>query len=448
MAGHTYVIPRRYNYNDFQAQEGGYAYGQEQLVNSYVVETTVERVRVPASRYTTFGGGPLKNGNQRGDMFKYSPKDRYEGYEQVYASDVENSVPPRYHEEDNLMTNFRNKLQIGTSQPMKSNGLSSPNKHRPSSPNKYRPKSPKPYRPASPDKYLPSSLNKYQPSSPDKFPSTISDKYRPHSPNKYRPSSPNKYRSTIPDKYRPPSPNKYRPTSPKKYHPSSPNKYRHDSPDKFGASSPIKYRSTSPDSYHHKSPNKYRPTSPNKYHPSSTNKSQVKSPSKYRPTSPTHDYPSKEALMVKAHPLPGPTKYQPSSPTKYKPTGPTHIYPTKDDPVKKAQHLPVLNKYQHTDPNYRWQSEGPPPTRHPLTGPTNDINEALGFLMETVNYAPRSDPRREGAFDTLSPRARPIDHERRYARSGFGGATDQPYLKSNTINSEEAVRRYNGVYVP
>ncbi|KAI3817393.1 hypothetical protein L1987_11183 [Smallanthus sonchifolius] len=198
MAGHSYVTKVASKYNDFPAQEGGYAYRPEQLVNGgyaygpeqpvnggyaygpgqpvnsgyaygpeqhvnwYVVETTtVERVRVPASGYTKFGGAPLRNKHHKENMLKYAPKDRHEGYDEPsYGSDDENSSPPRYHEGENFVAKLLNTLQIGA---------------------------------------------------------------RP--PTKYSPTSPNKYHSTIPNKYCPTSPNKYRPTSPKKYHPTSPNKY-------------------------------------------------------------------------------------------------------------------------------------------------------------------------------------------------------------------------------
>ncbi|KAJ0537545.1 hypothetical protein HanHA300_Chr08g0264611 [Helianthus annuus] len=426
MAGHPYVTKAYNNKADFPAQ-GGYAYVPEQHVNWYLVETrTVERVRVPASGYTKFSGAPLKN-------------------ELLYDSDYENSSPSSYHERENLMANYFNELQIGARPPMKTGNLSSPNKYRPTSPSKYRPKSP----------------NKYESTSPNKYHPTGPNNYYPTSPIKYRPKSPNMYESTSPNKYRPTGPNKYFSTSPIKYRPKSPNRYE--------STSPNKYRPTSPNKYGSKSPNKYRPTSPNKYLPSSPDKYQPTSPSKYRPTSSPYTYPSKEANM-KAQTLPGPKKYQPTNPTKYMPASPTHNYALEEEHMNRPQNISGPNKYRATSPvhsfpikevqpirtqglsgpnknlgvgggrlgdvsspNYHWQSAGPPTTRHPLTTSTNNIDEALGFLIES--YSPRSHLTREGPYDNLSPRAQPNEHNR-------------PYLRSNTIDSHEAVRRYNGAYVP
>ncbi|KAI3730771.1 hypothetical protein L1987_61948 [Smallanthus sonchifolius] len=482
MAGHSYVTKVASKYKDFPTQEGGYAYRPEQLVNGgyaygpgqvvnggyaygpghlvnwYVVETTVERVRAPASGYTKFGGAPLRNKHHKENMFKYASKDRHEGYEPSYESDYENSSPPRYQEDENFMANFLNTLQIGARPPTK-------------------------YRPTSPNKYCPTVPNKYRPTSPNKF--------RPSSPNMYRPTSPNKYRPTSPNKYRPTSPNKYRPTSPNKYRPTSPNKYCPTSPSKYHPTSPIKYRPTSPNKYRPKSPNKYLPTSLVKYRSTSPDKHRPTSPSKHRPTSSTHSYPSKEAHIVKAQTLPepdkyrptSPIKYRPTSPTKYRPTSPTHNYPSKEElpnpnkyhptslvrnfPLKEGQPIRTqsslgpnknhsstmgeggqdIRVIDFSSPNYHHQSAVPPTTRHPLKTPTNNINEALGFLMESTNYSPQFDPKREGAFDNF-PRAQPIEHEMPYTRPVFRGVTNPTYLRSNTIDSEEAIRRYNGAYVP
>ncbi|MFS7959187.1 hypothetical protein Hanom_Chr08g00687681 [Helianthus anomalus] len=472
MAGHTYVTKAHNNKAGFPAQ-GGYAYVPEQHVNWYLVETrTLERVRVPASGYTKFGGAPLKN-------------------ELLYDLDYENSSPSSYHERENLMANFLNELQIGARPPMKNGNLSSPNKYRPTSPNKYRPTSPSKYhpkssenyRPTSPNKYYPTSPTKYRPKSPNKYESTSPNKYHPTGPNKYYPTttSPIKYRPKSPNRYESTSPNKYRPTGPNKHFSTSPIKYRPKSPKRYESTSPNKYRPTSPNKYGSKSPNKYRPTSPNKYLPSSPDKYQPTSPSNYRPTSSPYTYPLKEANM-KAQTLSSPKKYQPTNPTKHLPASPTHNYPSEEH-MNRPQNIPGPNKYRATSPvhsfpikevqpirtqglsgpnknlgvgggrlgdvsspNYHWQSAGPPTTRHPLTTSTNNIDEALGFLIES--YSPRSHLTREGPFDNLSPRAQPNEHDRRYARSASGGVTNRPYLRSNTIDSHEAVRRYNGAYVP
>ncbi|KAJ9554367.1 hypothetical protein OSB04_018412 [Centaurea solstitialis] len=80
--------------------------------------------------------------------------------------------------------------------------------------------------------------------------------------------------------------------------------------------------------------------------------------------------------------------------------------------------------------NKSWQIAGPPATHHPLTGPTNDINEALGVLEESIYYSPRADPRRRGVLDDLSTRAHPVEPLRRYARPAF------------VANSHEGMRRY------
>ena len=106
--------------------------------------------------------------------------------------------------------------------------------------------------------------------------------------------------------------------------------------------------------------------------------------------------------------------------------------PSKADLLKEYVHAPSLSKTPISSPpkyhgrsgnisgsNKSWQSAGPPATNHPLTGPTNNINEALGFLEESVYYSPRADPRRRGVLDELSTRAQPIEPLRRYARPAF-----------------------------
>ncbi|KAI3816682.1 hypothetical protein L1987_16385 [Smallanthus sonchifolius] len=401
MARRTYVTEGNYsNYND---HEGGYAYEPEQRVKWYVVETTtVERVRGPAVGYTKYSGAPLRHEHLKKYMPKYAPKDHHEGYEVNYGSSYENSSLPRYNEVENLMADFLNKIQIEASRP--------PNKYRPTSPNKYRHTSPSKYRTTSPGKYWHTSPGKYRHTSPSKF--------RITSPGTYRHTSPSKYRHTSPDKYRRTSPSKYRPTSPRLM---SPNKYRHTSPTHNYPSKEAHITFPSPNMHRPTSPTKYRPTSPTKYRPTS--------PTKYRPTSPTHTYPSKEEHMIRAQKFPGMNKYRPTSPTQ--------SFPSKEGQRIRTQQLSSPNKHRPSSPSpergrhirlgnfpgpsMHWHGVGLPTTRHPLTAPTNDINEALGFLVESVNY---------------SSRAQSYEHERGYTRHAFGGATTQPYSRSNMIDSQ------------
>ncbi|KAK1415922.1 hypothetical protein QVD17_31710 [Tagetes erecta] len=90
--------------------------------------------------------------------------------------------------------------------------------------------------------------------------------------------------------------------------------------------------------------------------------------------------------------------------------------------------------------------------RHPLTTPTNNMNEALGMLEESVYYSPRADPRRRGVLDDLSTRAQPHEPQRRYARPAFVAKTNdgRNYFnnREGTIDSHEAARRYRGSFMP
>ncbi|KAL8218789.1 hypothetical protein R6Q57_022162 [Mikania cordata] len=377
----------------------------------------------------------------------------------------------------------------------------SPNKHRPTSPNKqllaisdkHPTIIPNKLLPTSPNKQRTASPNKYRDTSPSKYHITSTKTYNSTSPKRYPPTSPNKYHATTPHKYQATSPKKYHATSPNEYRPTSPNNYRPTSPNNYLPTSPNKYRFSSPNKYRPESPNNYKPISPKKYRPTSPYKYQSTSPRKYRSTSLTHGYPSNESDMSKSQIFSGPNKYRPASPTKYQPISSTHNHPSKEDNINWSQDLPGPKKYQPansaqsfpskeiqptrtqslSDPNkdhassrgakggryikvidysnpqnYHWQTTGPPTTSHSLTGPTNDINEALGFLIESVNYPSQFDTNR-GAFPNLVPRAQPVEQERRFARPTFGGVPpNRPYKTSSMIDSEEAVRRYNGAYVP
>ncbi|MFS7992670.1 hypothetical protein Hanom_Chr12g01085061 [Helianthus anomalus] len=341
-------------------QEGGYAYGPGPHATWYVVETTtVELLRFPS-------GAP------------FSLKDHHQGYELNYDS----SSPPRYQDVDeNFMANFLNKIQIEASRPT--------DKYRPTSPNKYRPTSPNKYPHTRSNKYLwPTSPNKYQHTSPYKYRHTSPLRCHPTSPKKYRPTSPEKYRHTSPEKYPHTSPKNYQLTSPNRYRYTSPGKYT--SPDKYHPTSSNKYHPTNPDKYRDTSPDKYRHTGPNQYQLTSPNRHQYTSPDKYRHTSPMHNYPSKEAHGFWPQGLSTPNKHHTSSP---------------------GQRI-RLGKHSGLDNN--WHSVA----HHPLTPPTNDINEALGFLVESLNYS---------GIDNLSLNAQSIEHERRYTSRAFRGATTQPY---------------------
>ncbi|GJT39246.1 hypothetical protein Tco_0939111 [Tanacetum coccineum] len=355
--------------------------------------------------------------------------------------------------------------------------MQGPTKYQPTSPPKYRPTSPSKYRPASPTKYHPTSPTRYRPTSPNKYhtanptysyPSkeahvikaqnipganryrpTSPIKYRPTSPTKYRPTSPIKYRPTSPTKYRPTSPIKYRPTSPIKYRPTSPTKYRPTSPIKYRPTSPIKYRPTSPTKYRPTSPTKYRPTSPNKYRPTSPTRYTPTSPPKYLPTSPPRNYPSKEDNPIKGQKSAGWTKYLPK-------TSPVHTLPSKEIKPVRTESFSSPNKQHPSGPGsdggqYAKAGEfsgpvnllhnGPPKTQHPLSTPTDNINEAYDdydHLAEPVTNSPQSDPKSGGYFSKFLSRAQPAT----------GQATNRGLFRSNTIDSQEAIKKYNGASVP
>ncbi|PWA64027.1 hypothetical protein CTI12_AA351460 [Artemisia annua] len=471
MDGHTYVTRGYSNYADAPAQEGGYFYGSGQNVNWYVVETTtIERVRAP-SGYTSYGSDPFKE-----YMPKYAPMNHHDG---GYGSNYELSRPHGYLEEENLMNDFLKQIQIGASRPMKPSG---PNRYRPTSPDKYRPKSPThgyPLKDAypiraqnmqGPAKYPLTFPTHGYPSKeaypnrnmqgPAKYQPTSPPKYRPVSPTKYHPTSPTRYRPTSPDKYRPaspsysypnkeahvikaqniPGPNKYRPTSPIKYRPTSPTKYR--------PTSPIKYRPTSPTKYRPTSPNKYRPTSPTKYRPTSPTRYRPTSPPKYQPTSPPRNYPSKEDNPIKGQKSSGWTNMP-------KPI-PVHTLPSKEIQPVRTESFSSPNKQHPTSPGseggqYAKAGEFSGPVNLLHNGPpttTNKLNEAYDHVAEPVTNSPRSEPKSGGVFNKFFSRAQPTESEGRYAKPTYGKATNRGLFRSNTIDSQEAIKKYNGANVP
>ncbi|KAI3733634.1 hypothetical protein L6452_13082 [Arctium lappa] len=141
---------------------------------------------------------------------------------------------------------------------------------------------------------------------------------------------------------------------------------------------------------------------------------------KYRLSNPVHGYPSEEAHLIHSGPDMEEAKY-------------------------------VQNR-NISGPNISWQTAGLPATRHPLTTPSNNINEALGFFEESIHYSPRADPRRRGVLDDLSTRAQPIEPLKRYARPVFVAKPNDAHQNfsntGSTINSHEATRRYRDSFMP
>ncbi|KAL7589207.1 hypothetical protein Lser_V15G37600 [Lactuca serriola] len=314
--------------------------------------------------------------------------------------------------------------------------------------------------------------NKYQPTS-----STHSYPLQEgHNTTTQNSSGSNKYRSIIPTHSYPPGEghnvktqnmadsNKYRPTSPTHSYPSK------------GHNITTENSSGS---------NKYRPTSPTRSYPSEEgHKIQTQNMSgltKYRPTSPTHSYPPEESHKIKTQNMSGPNKYRPTSPT--------HNYPSEEGQKIKTQNFPDTNNqltspmdtYRSKEgdliktslgpnkhrpsslvsegsryvrsgnfmgPNNHWQSFVPPMTHHPLTTTTNDINEALSFLTESVSFSSRSGPTQTGGARNFDFHTQPIEPVRQYPRPGLMGTTTQTSFGANTIDSREAMRKYNGVFVP
>lgn len=145
-----------------------------------------------------------------------------------------------------------------------------------------------------------------------------------------------------------------------------------------------------------------------------------------------------------------------STQDKYRPSKPVHGYPSEKARLNHSG--PGLEGARHvrtgniSGSNKSWQSAGPPATHHPLTSSTNNINEALGFLEESVYYSPRADPRRRGVLDDLSTRAQPIEPLRRYARPAFVAKPKDAYHNfsntGSTISSHEVARKYRGTLMP
>ncbi|KAK1419933.1 hypothetical protein QVD17_29377 [Tagetes erecta] len=171
MARHTHMNE---GYSNYHHQ---HVYEPEQLVNWYVVETTtVKRAQVPTAGFIKYGGAPLRHEPLREYVPKYAHMDQHEGYELNHGSSYENSSMPRYHEVENHMANFLNKVQIEASRTKNNHMLTSPNK----------------YRPTSPDKYQHTSL-------PHNYPSEETHMFWAQtlpSPNKGQPTSSTKYRPT------------------------------------------------------------------------------------------------------------------------------------------------------------------------------------------------------------------------------------------------------------
>ncbi|CAI9262968.1 unnamed protein product [Lactuca saligna] len=348
-----------------------------------------------------------------------------------------------------------------------------------SGPNKYRPTSPTHRYPLEED-----HNNNFQSQNvlgPNKYQHISSTHSYPlqegHNTTTQNSSGSNKYQPIIPTQSYPPEEghnvktqnmarsNRYQPTSPTHSYPlkghniktqnsSGSNKYRPTSPIRsYPPEEGYKIQTQNmPDL------NKYRPTSPTHSYPTEEGhniKTQnMYGPNKYRPTSPTHNYPSEEGQKIKIQNFPDTNKHQPTS---LKPT-----YPSKEGDLIKTSLGP--NKHHHSSPvsegsryvrsgnfmvpNIHWLSAGPPMTHHPLTTSTNNINEALSFITESVNYSSRSGPTQTGGARNSGFHAQPIEPVRRYARPGFMGTTTQTSFESNTIDSREAMEKYNGVLVP
>ncbi|KAI3730770.1 hypothetical protein L1987_61947 [Smallanthus sonchifolius] len=124
-----------------------------------------------------------------------------------------------------------------------------------------------------------------------------------------------------------------------------------------------------------------------------------------------------------------------------------------EEPIRGVNSVPgYVRTGNISSSNKHWPTAGPPATHHPLTTSTNNINEALGLLEESVYYAPRADPRRRGVLDDLSTRAQPLEAQSRYARPAFvAKPNDARNYFTNTgsaIDSHEAMKRYHGSLVP
>ncbi|KAI3733633.1 hypothetical protein L6452_13081 [Arctium lappa] len=407
MAWRTYGNNKYPTYTNAPVQEGGYAYGPKQPGNWHIVATTtIEGIRAPTTRYINFGDQEYNHGPSTLINPKYAPKDHHEGYEPDYGSDNENSSPPRNHGRESLMDKFLNKVQIKTSRPVKTSELSSPNKYQPTSP-----------------------VHNYP--SEEAYPIKTRNL-----------SGPNKHQSTSPEHSYPqegahmirtkslPDPNKYKTSSPERSYPSE---EAHEIRTK-NLSGPNKYKSSSPKrSYPSEQANQIRPKN-------------FPGPNKYQPTGPMHGYPSKETHLNRTRNLSGPNMYQPTNPLHNYPSDEHQLIRTRLGPNNHHPSIPgsKIGQLGHfSDPKNHWQSAGPPMTHHPLTNVTNDFNEALSFLEEYMNYSPP----RTGVFDNYSQRPQSIQPEWQYARPTFAGTTTTN-LRTNIIDCQEAIRKYQGTRVP
>ncbi|KAL4574216.1 hypothetical protein LXL04_021042 [Taraxacum kok-saghyz] len=496
MDGHSYVTKGYSTYTDVPNHEGNYGYGPKPAVNYYVVETTtIERRHGPASTYTRFSDVPSDSELLREYIPKYAQKDHHSVYDPNYESDQEDSSPREYRKGENLVDKFLNKVQIGASHPTKRSNYPSPNKHQHVSPPRSDPFE-EGHKIKTQNVLGP---NKYQYTSP-----SPSDNY-PSKGNKTKTqnfSAPNRYQPTRHAYEYPPkektqdlsTPIMYKPTPQANSYPSE-DDHNIRTQDLSGSHM---YQPTSPTGSYpleegHKKrteispiPNKYRQTSPTRsYHSQEGPKIKTQnlpSPNKDQPTSPTWSYPSDEGHKIGTQKFPGSNKYRLASPTrnshfeegqrikpqnwtgpnKHQPTSPMHTYPSKEGELIKTswgpnKHRPTSmgtegGRYVRTERfpglTNNWQSVVPPMTHHLLTTPTNDINEALCFLTQSANYSPHSAPIRAGGFNNFGLVAHPAEPESRYTKPGFVGETTQSYFGSNTIDSHEAMRKYNGALVP
>ncbi|KAM7476938.1 hypothetical protein LguiB_024181 [Lonicera macranthoides] len=87
------------------------------------------------------------------------------------------------------------------------------------------------------------------------------------------------------------------------------------------------------------------------------------------------------------------------------------------------------------------------PANHPLTGPTNDIGDAVNFLKEAIKSssittgAPSHTRYNDGYVETIDS----SEAKRRYARPLFKTSSES---YNGTINSKDAIDKYGGTFVP
>ncbi|KAJ9554366.1 hypothetical protein OSB04_018411 [Centaurea solstitialis] len=447
MSWRTYGNKGYPTYSNVPAQEGDYAHGPKHPSNWYVVETTtIERIRTPATRYMNYGDQEYNHGpstlispnhapkevispNHPPKQIipnhppkeligpnhppkeligpnhppkelispNHAPKDHRVGNEPDYESDNEKSSPPGDHGRGSFMNKFRNKLQIKTSQPMKT--TTSPIHNHPSEEAH-----------AIKTRNL-TGPNNHQPTNPE-------HNYRPEEAHMIR----NKSFS---------DPSKYKSSSPERRYPSEETHLIR--PKNFPG------------------PNKYQPSSPERSYPSEEahliRPKNFPGPNKYQPSSPKQNYPSEETYLARSRNFSGPNKYQPTSPVYNYPSDDDHLIRPGNFSGLDNHHPSLPGQFRHfSGPKNHWQSVGPPMTHHPLTSVTNDINEALGFLEESMNYSPHSGQLRTRPFDNFHPHPQSIEPEWQYARPTFSGPTNN--FRTNIINSHEAIRKYQGTRVP